>query len=46
MKCRSDNCLKVCVLKEEAIYLGFLPQLALAPTRLAGIVMALQQLCS
>jgi len=27
-------------------YLGFVPQLALAPTRLAGSVMALQQLCS
>jgi len=43
MKCRSDSCLKVCILfRTEGSYLGFLPQLALAPTRLAGSVMALQ----
>jgi len=42
MKCKSDNCIKVS--STAGSYLRFVPQLALAPTRLAGSVMALARI--
>jgi hypothetical protein len=40
MKCKSDNCLKVSGVFSTvgSIYVRFVPQLALVPTRLAGSV--------